>query len=639
MENNLTVISPEPVSQEIQSAFSLIIPKPFSLSDQPKAELDKIRSEIMEKEMAWERRMDRFFEGYFTIADSWRIKPRPRGNADRKQIFNSKSGETHRGTETLGTVWQRMLTASDPWFSAVARGLGPNGRPLTEEDIYVSEGVLQEQLRANEFKRKGLRSFRSTAMTGFCMIEYPFISLPYGHKNKRIEYTDWVFRPMIRSGFDMTTVDPRMSDYVFFIDFVSKWSLLNDASQDTEFWDMAAVEKHTKDYSNGVPAGNSEIYSRILQSRARAGYSDLDTNVYENIGYHGRLERNPVLEAYAESVGLETDVKYVDWSVNVLDGMDIAKFHMTQYGDWRTRVGVLSYKEFEDEPLPYGVGQIGRKQQRMMDIGESLADNKAIFDSMNMFKIGKYSGYDQKQLVAEPLKFFELEDINQLSPLVGDPNVLKQLMALIELRREDFRNTVGAQTNLQAQITKASATESAIAQNEAMRNAGVHAEILAETVRRYLEISHINNLNYLDEPIWVSLTGTQKPMLVDKSRLPENIGFVIKMVTDKDFRPERIKNINQALQMILSGNTFMPSSINAMKPLMEELFRALDINPRKLNEPMSARDYMETHMNRLMNSGRLKSPEMQGDYGREANVEEVPPDVQPNTMVPEEMSA
>ena len=44
--------------------------------------------------------------------------------------------------------------------------------------------------------------------------------------------------------------------------------------------------------------------------------------------------------------------KFMDWSVSLLDSTDIAKFHMTQYGNWRTRAKVLSYKDFEDEPLP-----------------------------------------------------------------------------------------------------------------------------------------------------------------------------------------------------------------------------------------------------------------------------------------------
>src|SRR4029077_16903123 len=108
------------------------------------------------------------------------------------------------------------------------------------------------------------------------------------------------------------------------------------------------------------------------------------------------------------------------------------------------------------------------------------------------WKIGKYSGYQEKQMAWEPLKTIELEDISQLAPLTPDPNAFKVAMEMINLRREDFRNIVGAQTNLQAQITGASATESAISQTEAIRGAGVHAEVIAEMMREYCEIGHVN---------------------------------------------------------------------------------------------------------------------------------------------------
>jgi hypothetical protein len=301
---------------------------------------------------------------------------------------------------------------------------------------------------------------------------------------------------------------------------------------------------------------------------------------------------------------------------------------VTQYGDWRTRAKVLSYKDFEDEPIPYGVGALGRKLQRMMDITESLADDKATFDVLNMWKVGKYSGYDAKQFIAEPMKAVELEDITQLAPLTGDASVLAQVLSLINIRREDFRNIVGAQTNLQAQLTKASATESAIAQNEAIRGAGVHAELLGDTLREYLEISHVNNLNYLDEGIWVGMTGTKKPILVNKDLLPVNVGFKIKMVTDKDFRPEERKDLLQALQIFNSVRSMFPAQvqINVTKVLTEELFRKFGRNPSLLSEPVSQAQMMEMQMNKMLTSGRMPNDAAgeEGDTGESPNITETP---------------
>ncbi len=610
-----------------QELFNVITPRPFSLANQSESNLGKIRDEIMDKVTTWESRMGNPFREYTLATDSWRIRPgSERGSA--KRLFNSKSGETHRAAETLGTLWQRMLTAQDPWFEALGMGLNALGQEVTEEELFYTVGVLAEQQRVLKFKKKLLRSLRSAALVGLAVAENPYISVPYGFGQKNMEYTDWVFRSIQRTGFDTAVYDLNDSEFIFFIDFHSKWILRNLASLDTEFWDIDRVEKHIAEFAKGAPASLSQAFSRLSSSRARAGYSDQDANVFENISYHGRLDpENPIIQELAESMGLDTDPKYVDWSANLLDGQDIAKFHMTQYGDWRTRARIISYKDFEDEPLPYGIGQLGRKLQREMDLTESLTNDKATFDILNMWKIGKYSGYDGKQFVAEPNKAVELEDVTQMLPLVGDPSVLRNMLGLIELRREDFRNIVGAQTNLQAQITKASATETAIAQNEAIRGAGVHAELIAEILREYLEVSHINNLNYLDDPIWIGLTGARKPALIDKNRLPVSIGFLIKMVTDKDFRPERVKNILQGLQFATSIRNLLPTSINMVRPLAEEYFRVLGINPGRLNEEVPLADIIENRLNRLSSQGGVQNEvegEAAGAASGTADIEETP---------------
>lgn len=618
--------------------FSVLIPRSFVLSEQPKDQLEKIRIEIMDKLTTWENRMGHFFRGYSIISDSWRIRPndsgivtagQKKGNSP-KTLFQSKSGETHRAAETLATFWFRMLTAATPNFETTRRGLNANGEVATEEDLYAAQGVLLEQSRASGFYKKLMRSERSKALFGVAVAEEPFISMPYGFGRKYMEYTDWVFRPMIRTGFDTTVMDIMDSDYIFFIDFLSKWSLLNQSSQDAEYWNRAEVELHLKEYVKGAPAGKSDVYSRVMQSRSRAGYTDSDAGIYETVNYHGRLEtENPVIQAFAESIGLDEDPKFVDWSATILDGDPVVKFHMTQYGNWRTRAKVLSYKDFEDEPIPYGVGQLGRKLQRMMDITESLADDKATFDILNMWKRGTYAGADTKEFVAEPLKVVDMEDVTQFIPLVGDPQVLKMVLEMIGIRREDFRNIVGAQTNLQAQITKASATESAIAQNEAVRAAGVSGQLDGEVLRQHLEISHVNNLNYLDEPIWVGLTGKRKPILVNKNKLPIGVGFIWKVVTDSDFRPEERRDILQAMQILssLKGNFPAEIVINGLTELTKQLFRKFGQDPSLLSQPVSQPRLLEMRLNRALSSGGIANElagEQAGDGESDSGVIDTP---------------
>ncbi len=597
-----------------QFQFNIVQPRPFILKDQDKADLNKIKDEVMDKVTTWDRRMSsKFFPTYFRGADSWRIKPTDPKNRT-KQLFNSKSGESHRGAETLATLWHRMIFANDPPFEAIGQGVDSMGLPVSEDDIYATEGVLLEQQKVAEVKRKFLRTVRSLASFGTITVENPFVSRPYGYGRKNMEYTDWVFRPMTRTGFDTAVYDIRESDFIFTIDFISKYALRNLASLDAEWWDMEVVERHIKDFGKGG-ISNSSMSSRLKDSRARAGYYDQDAEVYENINYHGRLDAdNSVIQNFANYQGV--DPKFVDWSVGVMDEMEVSKFHMTQYGDWHTRFLNATYKEFEDEPLGYGIAQIGRRLQRDMDINESMTNDLLSAFTLMMMKVGKYAGYSEKQMIFEPLKIFELEDINQMAPLTPDPNAFKVALEMINLRREDFRNIIGAQTNLQAQITGASATESGIAQTEAIRGAGVHAELIGEMYRQFLEISHVNNLNYLDEPIWVGLTGSKKPMLVDKNRLPINVGFKVKISTDKDFRPERMKVLTGLLQIEASIRSFIEPeiSVNAIRELHHEIWTNAGMNPRALNQPITAVQRMESMAGRMPGqNGQGQPADVQGE--------------------------
>lgn len=610
--------------------FNVLIPRPFRLSEQPKEHLDKIRDEVMDKEKTWENRMTMlgFFQGYSIISDSWRIRPNDSGislsskkGQSPKTMFQSKSGETHRATECLATFWFRQLTGATPNFDVSRMGLNQNGQPATEDDLYAVQGVILEQQRASNFYKKLMRSERSKALFGCAVAEEPFVSKPYGFGQKYIEYTDWVFRPMIRTGFDTTAIDIMESDFIFFIDFVSKWNVLNQSSQDAEYWDRAKVESHIKEYVKGAPSGKTDIYSRVQASKSRAGYSNEDAGIYEMLNYHGRLEpENPVVQAFAESVGV--DPQFVDWSVGILDGDPVVKFHMTQYGDWRTRAKVLSYKDFEDESLPYGVGQLGRKLQRMLDIVESLADDKATFDILNMWKRGAYAGNDAKEFVAEPLKVVDVEDVAQLVPLVGDPQVLKEVLQMVGLRREDFRDNVGAKTNLQGEAKGVSATESAIAQNESVRAAGVSGQLDAEVLREHLNISHINNLNYLDEEIWVGMTGKRPPVPIKKDRLPIGVGFSWKVVTDSDFRPEERRDILQALQIgsSLKGNFPPEIVLNMITELSKVLFRKFGLDPALLSQPVPQAQLMEMRLNRALSSGGLQN-ELKGEQAGDGEMD------------------
>jgi len=606
------MVEPEPIQE---APFNVIIPKPFVLAEQDTDALMQIRDEIMDKVKTWESRSSGFFLEHEIYSESWRVKPRFTNVKKPMGLFNSKSGETHRAVETLATIWLRMLTAQDQFFEGIAQGLNDQGEELSDVDLYSAETVLLRQLQWGHFKEKLLRSLRSLALMGTAIFEEPVVSLPYGDGRKTKEYTDLVLRNLLQTGFDTGVFDIELSDYIFTVDFPTKWRLLNWSRADNEVWDREGLARILSETSPAAALKNmTSVYNRLVESKQRAGYNDIDKNIHEFINYHGRLEtENSVIAALWESQGRQDDPSFKDFSVGLLNGDNVVKFHVEQFGTWHSRFKVAHFKLFEHEPLGYGVGKIGRKAQREQDITKSRINDLLTFGLYSMWKVGKFAGLKAGQLNISPHLLVELDDISQLERIGIDIQAIQQGIQLINLDKEDFRTTVGAATNLQAQVTKASATESAIAQNEAIRGASVHAEIIAETfLREHLETMHLNNLTYLDEPIWVGATGERKGQFYDRNNLPVNVGFIVKVVTDKDFRPERAAKLLEGINISSSVRNLVPSAVNVVVPLFEEWFRTMGMNPRLLKQPIPVQQQMEQSLKNANIGGGVKN-EVEGE--------------------------
>src|SRR3990167_817723 len=601
---------------------SIIIPEPFILSEQNTLHLEKIRDEVMDKQKACENDLVKFYGEYEEFEQSWRIQPksgpRPKG------LSNTKSGETHRATETMATLWFRMMTAQDRFFDSVKSGLDPSGRELTESDLYMVEETLLHQLRKTHFKKNLLNSLRSLGLFGTLIFEEPWVRRLNVDGQTYFEGTGFQMRSIIQMFFDTMVPDLEMSDFMGSVDYPTIWRLRQWAKNDSSVWDKSAIEKKLSEYKdssknsvNSVTTG-TDVLNRIRTRMQRAGYANLDNNIRELISYHGKIDTdNEVVQKYWESENRTDDPQDYDFTVGILDGDPIVKCHVTQCGTWRSKFKTCTWKSLELEPLGYGVGKIGQKGQAELDTVGSRADDGLKFSQYMMWKVGRYAGLKSSQLTIKPWNIVELDDINQLEPIRPDLNAIVQALAVMAGKREEFRSNTGASSNLQAVLTKATATESSITQTEAIRAASVYAEIMAEIlIRDHLEQMHINNLDNLDEDIWVSVTGEPMPRRVNKNVLPRNIGFEIKVTTDKDFRPERLQKILETLQMATSIRNDIPESINIVRPLFEELLRAMGMNPRLLNEAQPMGDFLASRMRRMERIGanpQLLGNEVEGE--------------------------
>lgn len=594
-----------------ESIFNVIVPEPFSLSRHSDSDKSLITQFIMEENVRkCEKSLGGFYSEYSEQSDFWRVQRR-RGNRGNRNLFNSRTGESHRGVEALCTFWFRVLTSHDPYFEAFPTGLGSNGVPLTSEDLYSVEQILLTQKTKTHYKEKLLNVLRSLATFGAVVVELPFVQKPISG-SKYFEATDFEISPLIRTYFDTTRSRIDLSHYIANVDYITDYSLYDLAQNDTESYDMEAIEKNLDSKNNGNVVSNLNAYSLIRERMDRGGYQESDTGLNELLNYHGRLNKDClktdlIAELWEKEGDPNQNPRNVDFSFRVLNGQALISGYPTQYGDWRTRFVSATYKRFENEPIGYGVPRIGKKSQLEMDFMTSNAADLSTMSLFNMWLVNPMSGLKQSQLGIKPLNMIEVDDVhNSIVPLRPDVNAINYAINLINTLKTDFRSTTGASDTLQAQITGASATESSLAQNEAVRQQSVHAEIIGETlVRDSLEISHLNNCNHLDASIWVALSGSEKTEFKGYNRLniPRSVGFRIKTTSDKDYRPERINKLTSAGQYLSSIRQMIPPEIviNGTKYLSKEIFRELGIDPRLLGAPISLKDKIEftTRSNQL----------------------------------------
>ncbi len=606
MENNLALNSAPP-----ENLFpSIIIPQPFSLTRHSQEDIDKLVDEAMSKVSNWETVMNTFFQEYQEFANSWRMIPRRVTGSKPRGLFNSKSGETNRATNTLASLWFRMLTSGDPYFEARAMGLDEQGNQLDQEMLYAAEGVLQKQLQVLQFKRKLFKTLRSLALFGTVIVEEPWVSLPIGANQKNFEGTDFIFRSLLQTAFDPYVYDLDYTDFIATIDYPTKFKLRDMANMNGDVWDQTKIEDAIA-AQNSMSSTHSEfkttVWTRVTERKQRAGYQDMDKNIFELINYHGKLDsESPILQDYWETEGRQDDIRFTDWTLGILNSKNLVRIHTTPFGTWKHIFKIAHSAEFELEPVGYGVGKIGKRQQRELDVTQSRANDALMMGIYTMHKVGKYAGLKSNQLNIRPFGLVELEDINQLESLKIDFQAIVQALAMQGILKEDFRTISQATTNLQAQNTGATATEASLTQTEAIRGNSVIAEIIAETLlREHLNTCHVNNTELLDNEIWIEMTGDQKPPNTGFNRfnLPRNIGFWIKVVTDKDFRPDRLQRLLEGINLATSVRQILPTSLNVVEPLLTEWFRGIGISPRLLRQQVPVMDQVTMAMQRSARMG------------------------------------
>jgi hypothetical protein len=516
---------------------------------------DPVR-EIQEKVNFWHSRMQSHLSRMNTYADFWRLR-KPARSGDLSGFANPQLTESTRATEAIATFLYRAMTSAQPNFQFLS------ANPyVSEEDLWTAEQVVVWQQNLTQYRRKLLKACRSVSLMGTVIVEEPWwINMPYG------ESTDFLPRSLLQCAFDPLCYDISLSPWHAVIDYVTPDQLRAMGRQMPDVWDQDAIEKVVSS-----SADSKNVSPEVMARMTGAGYQS----------WAGSGDVSSILQLTTYYGILKDDSSMTEWCAATVNDLTTVKFHANVYKRRPFVFGHLT--EFELEPYGYGVGTTAEGTQPEMNSNRGRMHDTITFALFNQWLIDRSANIKTSQMKIKPWGGIEVD---------GNPdNVIKALrpqlegvnfgLQLEQLMKNEFRATTGATDNLQAMVTQATATESSIAQTEAVRRLSVVAEILSDSLlREHVAKMHENNQTFLDKPFSIAATGRYDNLKVFPADLALDVEVQTKIVTDKDFRPQRNKDLLQFLQVVTSIRSQNPQlgEIN-LRPFVEEFARSVGMNPK-----------------------------------------------------------
>lgn len=580
---------------------------------------------ITERITDWETGMSEFFARWNEWASSYEMKYTD-GDRRPQGISKNVTAETPRAVNTLATSITRMQTSNDPPFELRLKGGLSAPDSGGEEKLFNMERIVDDILIQTEFKRNLLKGNRGLCLFGTQIWEKPLIIKPRGAAQPNFQGTALKPLSLLQVAFDSTAFEIESSDFLAPITRHSGAGLRNLAQSNPAIWDRDAIEEAIKESGpreDGTGAGETGFSrSNIEHRRINAGYSELKKRQLELVLFSGRLPstliETPLFQEMWQKFGRTDDPLTSDITIGVLDRRKIIRFHPTPYGSWHHMYNIGHYIEFELEPMGYGVGALGNRLQKDMNRIMRYANDVAKFSLFNMFLAGRGSGLKSQSMNIFPWSVVPVDDVNQVKELRPQIEGITNGLKLQEFTREDFRAVTHASSTLQAVITGATATESSLAQSEALRAIGLTAEVNGDSVLRPYFTTLIINL--LD----------QNPY--DTNLVP--VDMIPKLVTDKDYKPEYARRLLEFLNATTTIRNVMPIDFDPM-PIIKYLARSVNINPREISKPRPQIDKLLEIMRRLgQGGGGAASPdneaagEAAGSGAPDQNVAGVPGETQ-----------
>lgn len=515
----------------------------------------------------WENNTATFFKDFNDWANAYRMLP-PSRRTGTRNFSNTRSAETARATETLTTLIYRMMTAADPNFLLLSRHGG-----VDNSQLVAPTEVLKDNQVSAQYKRKLIKAIRSGVLFGSSPVELPWEQNQMFGK----EGPGFMPRSLLQFAFDPFVAEMDQSSWFGTIDFKSNEELRRLALNSPDVWEDKFIIK-------GLDAKASETFNVWIAERLNtAGYNQIVKGLNELITWWGRPADEPDKM----------------WVVSILNRKAIVRMHESPYNDvdGMAPFEFGHFSEIELESFGYGVGKFTRQLQAEIDANRNRYTDILTFSLFNMWEIPKGAGIDR--VLIKPLGIIRPAEAGQVRPLQPPLEAAEHGIALEQIFKDDFRALTGATPNLQAEVTKASATESALVQGESIRKISVIAEIMAEPfVRRTMLRWHARNMKFMDKPQWFGIAGQGKPQLVTNSDIQIPLDVAARITTDKDFKPQRIEALNFAFQSLAALKQNSPDTdVSAqLQALANELLRTLGV---KVAEPVSAVQKMQNNVENI----------------------------------------
>jgi hypothetical protein len=522
----------------------------------------EVIDEIKGKAEDFETNMVSFLSECGEWADIFKVKPPKRKD---HTFSNPRQTEFFRAASVVGTLTYRMMTAADPFF-----GIMPVDMNADYDKLDTLTHVWKTQLKYTDYNANLMRAclFAPVFGTVICQEDYRVIGVnPLGRK---IPATVLIPRVLDQVMFDRATINIDEANWLATADITSTVDLkrlANEAKQLGTPWNEKALEAAANDKEE-----KNTINQQVLDRIRRSGFTTDEAlgKKKELLMYYGKLDT------------MNDGVEYVCALVN---RKYLVRFHANNFQHGRRPFQVAKWVDF-DNSLGYGMGSILGQTHRAMDANRQKAQDLFSFGAYNMWKRRRNTVADE-DLIIRPIQVVDVDNMDDIQPLSPDLRGADGILRLDEFLKQEFRAASGASDTLQAiSSDAASATASALSQNEAIRSASVRAEHMAQPlVRKFLENNHWNNVQNIRAPFNINAAKVAKRVYPSDMYIDLEIEAII--TSDKDFKPQQLDKLIQALQIIVSTKSNHPDQMNvSVLPMIKKIAYLLDVPPNEVVMPM-----------------------------------------------------